>query len=323
MDASTSTVLIPIDKIDRDSLSRYRHGDYDGDRLRGLSETILENGLLQPIVVRVEDNGAGGQSYSLVAGGRRLAAIDLIREEDGSFMENGVPAVLVTGDNDEMTTATLIENHQREDTDPDSYAQGIYDLLQMGIEGKALARKTGNSPALISNYNVYISNASPKIRREVQEGRLAFNAAFQIVQAGNAKAQAEALKKLQASTPKGKRPTATAAKQAAGKAPAKPSLKELRLEKDATEAKAKLVAEKEGKDNEKFYRLMGRRDGLLFALGQGKALPRPKQGTKKASPKKAEAAKANAGKVKAPKKKAKKAKTPTAKVPKKNLPTEA
>jgi ParB-like nuclease domain len=55
-----------------------------------LRRSIETKGLLHPIVVRAEGEGEG-TVYHLVAGGRRLAAIDWIVEEGGSFTCNKEP----------------------------------------------------------------------------------------------------------------------------------------------------------------------------------------------------------------------------------------
>ena len=67
-----------------------------------LRRSIETKGLLHPIVVRAEGEGEG-TVYHLVAGGRRLAAIDRIVEEGGSFTCNNeliapgeVPAILLS-----------------------------------------------------------------------------------------------------------------------------------------------------------------------------------------------------------------------------------
>src|SRR5712672_1168642 len=75
---------------------------YESLRDADLRRSIETKGLLHPIVVRAEGEGEG-TVYHVVAGGRRLAAIDWIAMDGGSFTCNNepiapgeVPAILLS-----------------------------------------------------------------------------------------------------------------------------------------------------------------------------------------------------------------------------------
>jgi ParB family transcriptional regulator, chromosome partitioning protein len=87
-----------------------------------LADSIEAYGLLQPVVVR--ENGAG---YELIAGHRRLAAVQLLRKrspQDPRWEE--IPAVLRRqADDREAYLLTLTENLQREDLTPREEAAAL------------------------------------------------------------------------------------------------------------------------------------------------------------------------------------------------------
>jgi ParB family transcriptional regulator, chromosome partitioning protein len=83
-------------------------------RLRDIDElaaSIRDHGLLQPLVVRRDKRGV----YSLIAGHRRLAALQKLAEESASDAWSLVPVVIREEDPDQAYVLTLVENLQRED----------------------------------------------------------------------------------------------------------------------------------------------------------------------------------------------------------------
>ena len=83
-------------------------------RLRDIDElaaSIRDHGLLQPLVVRRDKKG----TYALIAGHRRLAALQRLAEESGSDAWSLVPVVIREEDPDQAYVLTLVENLQRDD----------------------------------------------------------------------------------------------------------------------------------------------------------------------------------------------------------------
>jgi ParB family transcriptional regulator, chromosome partitioning protein len=83
-------------------------------RLRDIDElaaSIRDHGLLQPLVVRRVKSGA----YTLIAGHRRLAALQQLAEESASDAWSQVPVVIRADDADQAYVLTLVENLQRDD----------------------------------------------------------------------------------------------------------------------------------------------------------------------------------------------------------------
>ena len=72
-----------------------------------LADSIRENGIIQPLIVRKLD----GDQLELIAGERRLKASRIVGLEQ-------VPVVIIESDSDHCLELALIENIQREDLNP-------------------------------------------------------------------------------------------------------------------------------------------------------------------------------------------------------------
>src|SRR5262245_66329683 len=106
--------LLMLD-VDRIAPSPFQpRSDFTG--LEGLVDSIRENGIVQPVIVRQE-----GERYELIAGERRWRAAQL-----AGVMK--VPAVIRKVAEDRVLELALIENIQRKDLNPIEEAKA-YDLL--------------------------------------------------------------------------------------------------------------------------------------------------------------------------------------------------
>jgi len=109
----------------------------DQGKLEELAETIRQKGLLQPLVVRADENG----DYTLIAGERRLLACRIagIRK---------VPVMIKYGDPAELA---LIENIQREDLNPVDEAEALNALMASHrYTQEELASKIGKARSTIA-----------------------------------------------------------------------------------------------------------------------------------------------------------------------------
>ena len=96
---------IPLRQINPDPLNARKH--FDAAALQELADSIRENGLIQPVTVRIVGDG----SYQLIAGERRFRACKLLGWES-------IEAKVAEMDDQQAALAGLIENLQREDLDP-------------------------------------------------------------------------------------------------------------------------------------------------------------------------------------------------------------
>ena len=143
----------PAESIAREETLRLRLSDiepkpdqprrnFDAEALATLADSIAENGVLQPILVRP---AAREGYYQIIAGERRWRASKMAGLSD-------IPAVIV--DADELQTAqfALIENLQREDLDPWEEAMAYEKLIrEFGLRQEDLATRMGKSRSAVTN----------------------------------------------------------------------------------------------------------------------------------------------------------------------------
>lgn len=137
---TTQTVLpqIRIDAIQADPNNARKTFDPAG--LQELADSIREQGLIQPVSVRVTDNG----TFQLIAGERRLRACQILELET-------IPAIVLEMDDKQATLAGLIENLQRTDLDPFEEGAGYRQAMDAhNWDQKTLATKLGKSKQAVS-----------------------------------------------------------------------------------------------------------------------------------------------------------------------------
>ena len=114
---------------------------FDKDSLTELSQSILENGLIQPIVVRESMNG----KYEIVAGERRFKAANMAGYQK-------VPCIVQEYTDLQSAQIALIENIQRENLSPIEEAEAFQTLIAMtGMTQQELALKVGKRQSTIAN----------------------------------------------------------------------------------------------------------------------------------------------------------------------------
>ena len=114
---------------------------FDKQALEELSESIKENGLLQPILVREYGEGR----YQIIAGERRFRASKLAGLEE-------IPAIILDRDDRKAAEISLIENIQRENLNPIEEALAFRALAEeYGLTQEELSEKVGKSRSAIAN----------------------------------------------------------------------------------------------------------------------------------------------------------------------------
>ena len=135
---SINTIKISLIDPKSDQPRKY----FDKEALEELSESIKENGLLQPILVR--EYGEGGR-YQIIAGERRFRASKLAGLTE-------IPAIVLDRDDRAVAQIALIENIQREDLNPLEEALAYKSLKEeYGMTQEELSEKLGKSRSAIAN----------------------------------------------------------------------------------------------------------------------------------------------------------------------------
>lgn len=131
--------FIKIELIDANPFQPRKIFSEDG--IKELSESIKEIGLIQPISVRIKEDGR----YELIAGERRLRACKLAKVEV-------VPSLIVQMEDKASAVVALVENLQREDLNFIEEAEGYQRLIDdHGFSQKDIAEQIGKNQSTISN----------------------------------------------------------------------------------------------------------------------------------------------------------------------------
>jgi ParB family transcriptional regulator, chromosome partitioning protein len=114
---------------------------FDQDALQALAGSLVQRGVVQPILVRP----VAGGTYELVAGERRWRAAQLAGLET-------IPALVRAHDDAASLEVALVENMAREDLNPVEEARAVAALVEeLGLSREEVGRRVGRSRVAISN----------------------------------------------------------------------------------------------------------------------------------------------------------------------------
>ncbi|UCC24160.1 MAG: ParB/RepB/Spo0J family partition protein [Gemmatimonadales bacterium] len=117
--------------------------DFQEDELRELVDSIRENGLLQPLVVRPSPTAPG--RFELVAGERRFRSLQALGWEDAPVMVREV-------DDETLLVLALVENLQREALNPIEEAEGFQALAErFSLTQEEIAKAVGKDRSTVAN----------------------------------------------------------------------------------------------------------------------------------------------------------------------------
>lgn len=133
---------------------------FDEDKLAELADSIRQNGVLQPILVRRKD-----QKYEIVAGERRYQASKLAGLKE-------IPAVVREIDDDKVFQLALIENLQRSDLSPIEEAKGYKQLLtSRSLTQEELSKILSKSRSAIAN-TLRLMDLPVEVQHMMEQGLL-------------------------------------------------------------------------------------------------------------------------------------------------------
>jgi len=135
--------------------------DFNEEEIRNLAESIKNQGLLQPILVRAYENG-----FQIVSGERRLRALKHLGR-------TVAPCIIREKTSDrEMLEMALVENIQRENLNEIEKAAGYNRLLvECGLSHEQLAERIGASRSAVTN-TLRLLKLPEKLQEMVRRGDL-------------------------------------------------------------------------------------------------------------------------------------------------------
>ena len=131
------------------------------DTLEELSDSIKQQGVLQPIVVRKQASGL----YEIVVGERRWRAAQLAGLET-------VPSIIKDINNSQAARISLIENLQREDLNAMDQARGLQRLqMEFNLSQEDLGSAVGKSRSSITNL-LRLTKLSQDVQKMLEQGMI-------------------------------------------------------------------------------------------------------------------------------------------------------
>jgi ParB family chromosome partitioning protein len=166
---------VPLDRIQPCPLQPRK--DFSAEALRELADSIREQGIVQPLIVR-ERNGY----FELIAGERRWRAAQLLLLPE-------VPVIVRQADDRAVLELALIENLQRENLNAIEEAHGYAQLAeQFRLTQEEIAGKVGKSRAVVANALRLLKLPLP-VQNFIRDGRLSVGHAKVILGLTNEKDQ--------------------------------------------------------------------------------------------------------------------------------------
>lgn len=151
--------------------------NFDEEKIRELADSILEHGIIQPLVVRKK-----GSFYEIVAGERRWRAARTAELTE-------VPCIVRDFTDEENMLVAIIENMQREDLDPIEEALGINQMIKTyGFTQEEVSKSISKSRPYISN-TLRLLKLPEEIRQMVSEGKITAGHARAIINVANPEQQ--------------------------------------------------------------------------------------------------------------------------------------
>lgn len=134
---------------------------WEMDRLRELSDSIKEQGVISPIIVRAVSDG----KFEIIAGERRFRASKMAGKKT-------IPALIRSVNDKDALAMALIENMQREDLNAMEEALGVKRLIEeFNYTHEEAAKALGRSRSATTNL-LRLLNLSPVVQDMLLEGRL-------------------------------------------------------------------------------------------------------------------------------------------------------
>ena len=134
--------------------------EFSEEKIQELAQSIKENGLIQPIIVRKSPV----LGYEILAGERRYRASIVAGLAE-------VPVIVKQLSDQDMMLHSIIENLQRENLNPIEEAKAYQSLIDKGFTHTEIAEKMGKSRPYITNL-VRLLGLPKHILTEVESGKL-------------------------------------------------------------------------------------------------------------------------------------------------------
>lgn len=153
---------------------------FDREKLEALASSIVQKGVLQPLLVRKVTNDL----YEIVAGERRWRAAQMAGL-------TSLPVIIVDYNDQEALEIGLIENLQRDDLNPLEEAESLQKLIQeYDRTQEEVASAVGKSRSYVTN-TLRLLQLPESVQQFVREGKLSAGHARALINHKNAEQLAQ------------------------------------------------------------------------------------------------------------------------------------
>ena len=162
--AQTEEVSVPLDSLIKSPLN-VRTVPYSAESVSELADSIKGVGLLQNLVV----HALPGDRYGVAAGGRRLAALNMLAERD--IIQADWPVRVKVIPQELATAASMTENGHRRDMHPAEQIAGFRAMAQEGKTPAQIGDLLGYSPRHVQRI-LKLADLAPVILDALAEDRI-------------------------------------------------------------------------------------------------------------------------------------------------------
>ena len=152
---------------------------FDDNSIKELANSIKEQGLLMPILVKPDDNYKNNKKYRIIAGERRWRACKNLKMKK-------IKAIVIKNTTEKSSAlAAIIENVQREDLAVLEEAEAYNKLIKnFKMKHEDIAKSTGKSRSYITNL-LRILSLDEKVKKLLNERKISFGHARALLNAPN------------------------------------------------------------------------------------------------------------------------------------------
>ncbi len=173
---------LKINEVEPNSEQPRKH--FNDEKLSQLSESIKQYGIVQPLIVKKEEN-----TYKIVAGERRWRAARLAGLQT-------VPVIIRDLTSKQVMEIALIENLQREDLNPIEEAEAYEKLISdFGMTQEEISLAVGKSRPAIAN-SVRLLTLQDKIKSKLIGGEITSGHARALIPIEDSELQLKAVEEI-------------------------------------------------------------------------------------------------------------------------------
>jgi ParB family chromosome partitioning protein len=158
---------VPVDQVDPNPNQPRRV--FDPSKLETLAASILQHGVLQPVVVQ-----SVGDRYELVVGERRWRACRAAGLKE-------IPAVVKSLTPQSRLEVAIVENVQRNDLNPVELAYAFQALAETGATQEEIGQKVSLDRSSVANH-MRLLDLTPDFQEDIEQGRLSMGHAKALLQ---------------------------------------------------------------------------------------------------------------------------------------------